>query len=366
MPFILKGLQLLRRDSRFRVSISFSAIRDEEVEMSVSVQPLMEAEGEAGFTVRPMETRTLTLLAETEASEDISLYFGRGMESLPTRSYRVFMPMLNFESDTIEDERIGGLRLMRTPPSRLEELRFWLESASLLTGLEASSIQFVAEAIYEVSGRTVGFDEAGKWLYEIISTLRIFKPGALSAPYVLLEPVHESKLKYMLVDLPMGRGFPGSSYVLDQDELGDLRRLWRRFRESEVSSIDPLRIAIGNFNKSYGRERMEDGLIDFIKALEAIYLERGERGKRSKLADRVSRFIGISADMISRAYKLRSEIEHGDILEIYDKSGIRIDPAGFVSKMEEATRGSLKKLIEATENTSPYNILKKLRQEFPR
>ena len=84
------------------------------------------------------------------------------------------------------------------------------------------------------------------------------------------------------------------------------------FNEIDLRQLVPLNIAISRFNYAYERNKLEDKLIDYMIAFEALFFKHGEIGEfRHKLAVRVARFL-------KQNYDERKEIMKR-MMEFYDK-----------------------------------------------
>jgi hypothetical protein len=110
-------------------------------------------------------------------------------------------------------------------------------------------------------------------------------------------------------------------YFLPSSSLLDLRNFREEFMNTaweKKESSSPLGIALSRFTDGYERIKLEDKIIDYVIALEALYLQEGTAELSYRLAHRVS--VLLTKDkkerqrlfkMTGRSYDLRSKIVHG-------------------------------------------------------
>src|SRR5207249_4218893 len=105
-----------------------------------------------------------------------------------------------------------------------------------------------------------------------------------------------------------------------------------------------LNLAIGRFNFAYDRFQLEDKLIDYMVAFEALFLKKEESSEIThRMSTRVAKLLGKSFDEKRRIqkeikdfYDKRSRVVHGGPAELNDE---------LVLKIENRLRSSFKALL---------------------
>ena len=149
-------------------------------------------------------------------------------------------------------------------------------------------------------------------------------------------------------------------YSLLFQDIGNFTKLWEKYNNYDFNKNRPVDIAIRRFNYAYEKEQFEDKLIDYMIALEALFLKKDENNELTyRLALRTALFIRSKKEeinqirkVIKRAYNIRSKIVHG--------SGIinSLDLQELTPTIEEYVRLSLKKFLYSNENLE--ELLKKI------
>jgi len=187
----------------------------------------------------------------------------------------------------------------------------------------------------------------------ILSSLRLFKEGGVTAGITVFS--HEAEPKYWAFFGPpiLSRPF-GPPYVLFQNEVDDFLEFWRKYKNVDVSK-GPLRVAVRRFNRSYDMTVLnEDKLIDYMIALEALYLKEKIQDIGKALALSASYLIGEDKEQreqiynaLRKAYIKRNSIVHGEIVlegdDSVNVSGKDISFDDFTYLIEEYLRRSIKK-----------------------
>jgi len=123
---------------------------------------------------------------------------------------------------------------------------------------------------------------------------------------------------------------------------------WKEFEEMYPPTKKFLETAINRFNSAMEKASFEDRLIDFIIALEALFLKEPLE-LEYRLSIRIASFLGKTKDernkifqLIRRAYKTRSAIVHGGI-KLKKKGEFSGDE---LSSLEEIVRRSIMIIIK--------------------
>jgi len=133
------------------------------------------------------------------------------------------------------------------------------------------------------------------------------------------------------------------------------KKRFRKFCEEYLSTEKDnfLRIAADRFKSAYERHNVEDQLIDFVIAFEALFL-RHEAGLRSKLSQRVALYSDDNPmkrarlfKLVRDAYDIRSNLVHGGrkskIEKILKKRDMNL--AAFVIEIEDLLRKCIKQYM---------------------
>ena len=272
--------------------------------------------------------------------------------------FRAVAPLEGFTTDVDEILLDSNLRIFKIPTHKLEEL---LKNSIYMPipHFRMLSLRFGIDRIYETdkiigerieSPSDTPTQETGRIFDEIISALRLFKPGTVGYNFIRTEAVDWN---------PTGGGSIHSGifthpyfgvYHLERNEVPDFKEFFKEFNKNKPKILD---IPIRYFNYAHTRERPEDKLIDYMIAFEGLFIkEMAELGYRLSL--RVAVFLGRNrkekgkiVNLMRDAYKLRSKNVHG---LSYNKSieinGEERSIEEFVSKVEELLRKSIKNSIE--------------------
>jgi len=194
--------------------------------------------------------------------------------------------------------------------------------------------------------------------YYTISALRLYKRGYVGISSFIVP----REMPEVVAPLPPLAFLNTHSrlpvYILDKREIDDFRRFYDVYYELSQDLKDRrLGLALRRFNMSFSAPELEDKLINYIIALEALFLP-GESEKAFRLRVYMITFIGEGSpermkeiwDYIDVAYKLRSGIVHGNKTlpqKISLKElNIEVSAGDFVLTIEDYTRASIKKYIE--------------------
>jgi hypothetical protein len=162
----------------------------------------------------------------------------------------------------------------------------------------------------------------------------VIKSYAVSK-FALIGPSIRGGLEWRMILAP--------TYELTQDEVPQFANFWRKF--AAVKRWPSLDIAIRRFNTAYERGRLDDKLLDYMIAFEALFFRKDERGElRNRLAVRAARFLRKRFDerrvLLKRFLELydeRSRVVHGDPGAV---------PPALVTEAETHLRDSIKKFLE--------------------
>jgi len=280
--------------------------------------------------------------------------------------FRAMSPLHNF---TAEDERIdldNNLCIRKIAIDEQEQLLNEFEWSSIIPHFEALDLKHAIELEYQTK-KIVGdapretlqaIDQIAKeTIGKLTTALRLFKAGLVG--YNIVRTASTSELP-----VPAGmtrfsspyKQFLGEKYTLTKLEANEFKRFWERMSRIDVSAFPQLYIALSRFNYAYERDKLEDKLIDYMVAFEALFFKEGESGEfRHKLSVRVSRFLEqeykqrkLTAERMNDFYDKRSKVVHGEKVELKDD---------FVKTVEDHLRKSIKLFLERLQTSSHDEII---------
>jgi len=270
-------------------------------------------------------------------------------------------PLEGFTADINEIPLNNKLRIFKLPTHKLEEL---LRNGRCMSipDLGMLSLSFGIERIF-VADKIIGVKlgrltdtptpkmETRQIFDEVISALRLFKPGTVGYNFIRSEALDWNPAS--VTSLSSGKfTYPYfGKYHLKTDEIEDFKDFLKELNDKKKAKF--LDVPIRYFNYAHTRERPEDKLIDYMIAFEGLFIkEKAELSYRLSL--RVTAFLGENRDekgaiftLMRRSYDLRSDIVHGSS---YSKNieinGEKLSLGELVSRVEELLRKSIKKSIE--------------------
>src|SRR5438552_619731 len=311
----------------------------------------------------PWEYLSHLILAQFSAEHELPAFDSetfknnyRDMEALFYNDkvwFQLFSPLQNFESDAETIDLGGGLQIRKIAPRELEELLNASKWSPLIPFNEIITLRYAMEFAFETEKYFLSIPlTALEPRYEdelfgkLVTALRLFKAGAIGYNMVRETPLIDTPHLFGGTRAGLDyRRYWGPKYSLQSDELDAFKAFWKQLNTIELSQRAPIGIAISRFNYAYERFGIEDKLIDYMIAFEALYFKTGERGEyRHKLAVRVARLLAtgyenrkaIVKEMVE-FYEKRSEVVHGERTTFQ---------SGFIEKVEEYLRRSIKHFVQ--------------------
>jgi hypothetical protein len=279
--------------------------------------------------------------------------------------YKVTAPIIGLSGGIDEVAFDKHLKLCRISAS--ERTAFMEEATSPMTAsgfdtLDIQSAQYVLEADYsQRAGVPMDTGAMVDKFEDVVSVLRLWKSGKIRLVGTKINPSiwtpHHGRR--------FGQRFPWRgfvvppSYVLSKTDESSLLRLWRRtrdFKEEGTKNGKYINIALRRFDLGFEEDNVENKMIDFLIAFEALYLNEMDE-LRYKLSLRTAVLLGRSDDetttireIIAKGYKLRSEIVHGKELSQIRIQGKVIALNDFVRQVEDYLRKSLRSFLVLSKN----------------
>jgi hypothetical protein len=201
-------------------------------------------------------------------------------------------------------------------------------------------------------------EQAGKSFENLINALKLFKKGAVSYGIMSSQTEHNWSPTYSSARfLPNARihmmGLP--FYELNEDEMRLFKKFYKMFDKmyGEIFKQTFMQIAIKRFGSAVGEPEIEDRILDFVIALEALYSD-SNGDITYKLAVRVPALLSINrhytfllSKFVKKIYGVRSGLVHGSKKELQE---LKINGLDFTSSeaaeiLESIIRSSIKKFL---------------------
>jgi len=198
----------------------------------------------------------------------------------------------------------------------------------------------------------------GELVEEVLFVLRLARPGLLAnLGGVLITDDHMGSARTWTARATRPHGW--QSYVLDEATVATVSALWRDLKATPPGGKRALpAICMRRFNAASDRVSLEDAVVDYIIAAEALFLrdvgspdDRGELGYRLALRAGVlleggDRSRRNTVQFMRRAYDLRSVIAHGgpppSVVKI---AGDEVTISRFVDELGSLMRAALTKAV---------------------
>lgn len=286
-------------------------------------------------------------------------------EMIPLQS---LCPLDNFDCDTYEIDLGEGLRIRRMASNELEQILDRVKQPYPIARLKyAAELTHQTQKILGEGLRArnpeLEVDEREEF-DKLVTALRLFKTGAVGFNIVFITP---------LIRIPLGesasgnldnyRLFVGRRYHLNESEVSKFKNFWNNFSKMDLSKPSSLAVAIRRFGYAYERWKLDDKIVDYMVAFEALFSKEHE-GSESigyKLSVRAARFLAKDYSQRRRImkemrdfYKLRSTIIHGEALKPKDDLGNTVDI------VENYLKRTIKLFIEQLQTSGKDEIISHL------
>ena len=290
-----------------------------------------------------------------------------------------WVPLKNFSSDLDEIIIDPTLSIRRLPDAVIADFYGYGGSSSfggtneVLRWTHGIYVEYELPKIFggvvESAGKSLEPLQAriDRPVEDVVRSLRLIKCGVVGIGPKLMKPQTWSPdtgtlLSYGYPDVPFR-----APYTLVQGDVASLLSLLPVVKALDRKGFSFLELALRRFDQSYGRVGVEDQLIDYMIAFEALYLndagaqERGEM--RFRLALRVAQFLrelnqrkSLYREMRT-AYDMRSSIVHGDVYDPPKVDGVVIPVEEYISRIENYLRESLIKFLRLAQEPNPKKKL---------
>jgi len=273
---------------------------------------------------------------------------------------RAIIPLLNFDSDSEKIVLGEGKSILRMSYKELKEAAPEMKSGiSALTDL--LDMKYVLEVIPSTHDAMSWFEDATRYPVNLIRALRLFKKGAVYAPYKFFS--HSFNLRLSVpthgidtVSVPSVEYTPyteafGVPYILNASESNELLAFSKTVTDPNFASSIHVKKAMTRFFRSYSEKEPEDKIIDYCIAFESLFC-RGEGAKGIVISTEASKLLGKDnsereqiREYLRKAYRVRNFTIHRSIplVDSLKKQKINDDPETFTYKVEDYLRLCIRK-----------------------
>jgi hypothetical protein len=282
---------------------------------------------------------------------------------------RAWLYLEDFDSSICTLPLASGLRIRKLSHSeqedRLRQALAPIPPPGSETTFDVLRTPFVLEMEYDIPrSETISLDKPSKTFVEVISALRLFKPGRVGHGTIYQrvaypQPSMHGILSHPAYEIPFIHHNRYQTYALSDAEGIQFQKFYEWLSKILISNEPRLDLAIRRFNQAHERPIPADKLIDLLIAFEALLLPKtGELALRLSL--RVANLLRDIRDRqqvfsaMKKAYKLRNNVVHGG--KIDDQELIPCVPV-----TEELLRQSIRVVLEAKEQGQNLrNIIEQL------
>ncbi len=286
-----------------------------------------------------------------------------------TVTMRYLAPLQNFESDSDSIDLAQGLTIRKLRTEELEDLASISAESGMMPFYEVTTLKYAIELSQETRKQIGGLPtpaspevaQTVEDLGKVILALRLFKAGNVAYDMVRVSTVLDvpGSLSGTTSYGPHLRFRPGKKYSLVGSECGEFRGFWDSLRDRDFDKPSSLTVAIRRFNFAYNRQGLEDKLVDYMIAVEALFMKKEERSELvHRLSLRVARLLGRDfkerqdiQKEVKEYYKKRSSVVHGGETKLTDD---------VILQLEERLRAAFKLLMPSLEDLSQDELLSHL------
>lgn len=273
--------------------------------------------------------------------------------------YQLIIPLFNFESELKEIE-LNGAKIEIFTDKEKEKIANSLPFGSFIQDHEFIDIKFKLNIPFFFGNNPRTNPRADQRTLEkaekILTALRLFKGGGVyyTATYsmpVKLNPYHGISSE---ISIERDLHLRGSKFILMKNEVQQLKEILLELEKMEDTSLD---IAFRKFNDSYGRNNLEDKIIDYTICFESTILHDIDEELAYRLALRTSTLLKdtnnkeFTFKLMRELYKIRSKIVHQGMklersatIKITDLNK-EIPTIEFIAIVEDLLRKTIRKYI---------------------
>ena len=210
------------------------------------------------------------------------------------------------------------------------------------------------------------------YIERIITALRLFKKGSVQYSAIFIYP-KVWRTSWRVSGYRIREEF-GPRYMLTNEDVKYFKTFWSDFKSINIQNYLFLDMAIRRFNFSYDRRLLEDKLIDFITAFEALFLKEAEGEYSYRLALRCAYFLRKNEkerkeifEILRGAYNARSKIVHGKPIRSLNKILNKLNLRSLTElsmQVEECLRESIKLFLNYLQSKSHDEIIKEIDEKI--
>lgn len=330
------------------------------------------------FYLRPFLSQYFMILKDVGLDQDtFNALYTRFEEYLYSDSlkYKIISPLAGFKSDVDVIELEKNLKIRRM--SEEETNKLWKPRDAfvppIIQPMDALALKYALESPFSHrKGSPLDRRILAQVFEGVVTAFRLFKSGTVDFFFTQEIPILWEPYGGIAYHFKKRADYLGLNYYLEKKEIDDFVEFWKEFRDTIVDADfhghNYLRIALKRFNLGSEEKDLENKLIDFFVAFEALYLvEALELSYR--LALRTATLLAESSQekkeifkFMRDAYTLRSQIVHGSPPKIRKKI-VNLDD--YVPKLENYLRRSITKYLRMIRDfKNQEKVLHSLDQEI--
>lgn len=199
------------------------------------------------------------------------------------------------------------------------------------------------------------FSELNGRIESVVSALRLFRQSGVGISSIIQEPPQQVWGTVMLSSSSgtMAMNLLGGTCRLSAEEVSQFKAFHARFLNLRelIAKKEYMSLALRRYNSALDERQLEDRIIDFMIALEALF-SSDARELRYRLSLRVAVFLGKNdtereeiLQFMKKAYDARSEIVHGGIFKPFRVESKTYDLTRTSHQLGEITRLSILALL---------------------
>ena len=264
----------------------------------------------------------------------------------------IICPLFNFELKDETGQEFQILDLVRLRRIKSEELKKLKKHP--MQFLLGDSFSLISPKTFVLEIKTDDTKKIDTLAYQVLLAMRLFKTGSVCYKHFLA--LEKSKLIYAFTINPPIPRWLKDNYVLDINQIDEIKKLLEKIIQIELGKNKPFRVACERFSRSFEERRNDDKIIDLAIAFEALFTDE-DTSRTNVMGD----FIGLGCAMLlgtspeerksikqflGKAFTIRNKIIHGSEV----KSPIIVnnqdyEMRDFAFQFREFLRASIKKLI---------------------
>jgi len=229
----------------------------------------------------------------------------------------------------IENTTIGGLRKKDLAKRRLLDVEF---DRHIATAFYDKYGYLPVIEIYDVMENNIV-----QFVENIVLALRLFKEGDVFCKILWSDRDSGFSVLTSTYELPSTIFF--SNNELKVEEIFAVNEIFQKVIKTDFSKRRHLRIALDRLNRSYGKSMLDEKIIDFMIAFEALFLRDNTPNHGLVIGTACSLLLGKTDeerdeiyDFFVKAYALRNKIVHGSQIDFTGTKDTVLKLKGYLRK----------------------------------